>query len=78
MDLHPGVDGADPISVPPMSDVEDFESVFESVCSSVPTNKTVIFRGTHRFQRSDSLFYTTVTATGVSLKAMTVALQDAR
>lgn len=36
----------------------------------MPTNKTVIFQGTRRIQRSDSLIYTTVTAAGVSLKAM--------
>ncbi|XP_035984622.1 uncharacterized protein LOC118558239 [Fundulus heteroclitus] len=36
MDLHPGEDGVDPVGVPPTSDTEDFESVFESVCSSMP------------------------------------------
>ncbi len=70
MDLCPGEDGADPIGVPPISDIEDFESVFELVCSSMPPSKTVIFQGTHRIQKSDSLFYTTATAAGVSLKAM--------
>lgn len=67
MDLHPGEDGENPIGVLPMNDVE---SILESVCFSVPTNKSVIFQGTHRIQRSDSLFYTTVTAAGVSLKAL--------
>lgn len=70
MDLHPGENGADPISVPPMSGIEDFDSVFESVCSRVPPSKTVIFQGTHRIQKSDSLFYITANAAGVSLKAM--------
>lgn len=71
MDLHPGDNGADPIGVPPMSDIEDFESVFESVCSRVSPSKTVIFQGTHRIQKSDSLFYATANAAGVSLKVMT-------
>lgn len=70
MDLHPGEDGADPLSVPPMSNIEDFESVFESVCSSLPLNKTVIFQGTDRIHKSDILFYTTVTAAGVSLETI--------
>ncbi|KAK0152244.1 Retrovirus-related Pol polyprotein from transposon 17.6 [Merluccius polli] len=70
VDLHQVEDGADPISVPPTGDIEDIESVFASACSSVPPDKTVIFQGTQRIQKSDSLFYTTVTAAGVSLKAM--------
>ena len=70
MDLHQGEDGADPINVPPTGDIEDIESAFASVCSSVASSKTVVFQGTHRIQRSDSLFYTTVTAAGVPLKAM--------
>lgn len=68
MDLHPGEDGR--IGVPPMIDVDDFECVFESVYSRMPTNEMVIFQAKHQIQRSDCLRYTTVTAAGVSLKAM--------
>lgn len=68
MDLHPGEDSR--IGVPPMIDVDDFECVFESVYSRMPTNEMVIFQAKHQIQRSDCLRYTTVTAAGVSLKAM--------
>lgn len=47
MDLHPGEDGVDPISDHPSSSMDDFESVFESFSSKVPSGKTVIFQGTH-------------------------------
>lgn len=70
MDLHPREDGVDPISDPPSDATDDFESVFESFSSSIPPGKTVIFQGTHRIQKSDSLFYTTATAADVPLKAL--------
>ena len=70
MGLHPEEDGADPISEPPSSDMDDFESVFKSFSSTAAPGKTVIFQDTHRIQKSDSLFYATVTAGNVALKAM--------
>ena len=71
VDLHPGEDGADPNCDPPNDTSDDFQSVYESFTSVAPLDKTVILQSLHKIQKSDSLFYTTVTtAEGVMLRAM--------
>lgn len=68
MGLHPGEDDADPFHVPPNED--DYESTYRSFSSTASSNMTVVFQGLHKVQKSDSLFYTTVLAANVTLKAM--------
>uniref|UniRef100_A0A3Q2XGQ9 ribonuclease H n=1 Tax=Hippocampus comes TaxID=109280 RepID=A0A3Q2XGQ9_HIPCM len=67
---HPREYDVEEVSNPPNSSTDDFESVLESLTSSVPTEGTIIFQGTHKVLKSDSLFYTTATIAGVSLTAM--------
>lgn len=67
---HPREYDVDEVSNHPNSMTDDFESVSESLASSVPSEKTIIFQGTHKVLKSDSLFYTTATIAGVSLAAM--------
>lgn len=68
MGLRPGEDDADPVHSPPSED--DYESTYTSIQSTHSTDKTVIFQGQHRVQKSDSLFYTDVLAGNVTLRAM--------
>lgn len=50
---------------------DDLQSVYESVCESLPSHKTVILQNTQRLNGSDSLFYTPVVVSGcVTVTAM--------
>lgn len=50
---------------------DDLQSVYESVCESLPSHQTVILQNTQRLNGSDSLFYTPVVVNGcVTVTAM--------
>lgn len=68
MDLCPGEDDTDPVYEPPNED--DYKSTYRSFSSTASSNMTVVFQGLHKVQKADSLFYTTVSAANVTLKAM--------
>ncbi len=50
------------LSDKPYSD--DLQSVYESVCESLPSHQTVILQNTQRLNGSNSLFYTPVVVSG--------------
>lgn len=43
---------------------DDLQSVYESICESLPGRQTVILQNTQRLKGSDSLFYTSVIVNG--------------
>lgn len=50
---------------------DDLQSIYESVCESLPSHQTVILQNTQRLNGSDSLFYTPVVVNGyVTVTAM--------